>query len=460
MDFCLNAPYDCDVLFYKAKNMTIKIRYLLLCCLMMVFGWSGSVAAQSEAQNTANFGYLYAIHGDNQPSQLILTPLDGSPSTSMELPVYRYYAISPTEPLVAYIDSQGFGHIVNVLTHEEIDIGIETIASIELIYSTHQLRSGSLNWSPDGKYLAFAGYSQEGKANIYVYSIASRTLVVATPAITIYKNGVDISSWSPDGHWLTIVGSWSTDGSHQSGVFRTAVIARDGSSFIELGHQQKSCLFEWSPDQSGLVTDTNCFRNANDSNTSLLIFPFDPTNPSLSQQPPLEVRENAADKFARFSFPRWLDNDTLILARTWGPRGVNLDLDDFWSDIVTYTLSSNNFIVIPDTRRKPSWEMADENYFFAMIIEKANYLPRIEGYDLTRQKFLQPIQYSDLCPVYYTLHISADGQFIAYLRGCALNANLIIEIMDTRTGKTILIFEGTQDNRVDLVGFVHLTDNH
>lgn len=429
------------------------MRIIKLIVLLLLASNLNIVKTQATASET-NLGFVYTIYRDNQPVKVVLSPLDRPTESVIDVPTFGFYALSPTQPMLAYSDAQGLVHIINLMTHEASSIGIVSIHNIDLVYGSHQQNSGSLHWSPDGRYLAFVGHqAEEDATNIYVYSVETENVTLTSPEITIVDQLVDITSWSPDSQWLTIIGRWTTD-NNVSVALRSAVLARDGSSWMELGHEQRSCSVEWSPDQTRLVTDTGCFEGL-DSNTALLIFSFDPSNPATNQREPLEVRETSPKKFARLDFPNWLDSDTLIFARFFGPRGGNLSPDDFMSEMVTYQVSSNAISVVPNSQTPSSWEFQYENHLFSWNLSESGNVPHLEAFNLIDQEFLQPIRRSGLCPTFYT-RITSDGQFVALYRGCTPNANPAIEIINTHTDETVFEVSATENAIVYPLGFVKL----
>ncbi len=111
----------------------------------------------------------------------------------------------------------------------------------------------SINWSPDGRYLAIGGacFTFSGTVSIAVYSFDGTSLTLLPATQIALNNAVRSVNWSPDGHYLAIGESGPTGG------FVTRVYAFDGTSLTliqALVNDLDGCLaVNWSPDGNYLA---------------------------------------------------------------------------------------------------------------------------------------------------------------------------------------------------------------
>jgi len=80
----------------------------------------------------------------------------------------------------------------------------------------------SLDWSPDGRYLAFAGQMDGLSSDLYLYDSASRVI----SRLSSGPQEVQWISWSPDGKWIMDGSSFSFGEGMRSDIYATSV---DGS---------------------------------------------------------------------------------------------------------------------------------------------------------------------------------------------------------------------------------------
>src|SRR5512136_189775 len=90
-------------------------------------------------------------------------------------------------------------------------------------YETYRFINSQANWSPDGKYLAFAA-KRGPRDNIVIVDVARNREV---KSIVVKLNGVTTPSWSPDGEKLVFTG-------YDGGITDLFVINKDGTGLKRL----------------------------------------------------------------------------------------------------------------------------------------------------------------------------------------------------------------------------------
>ena len=85
----------------------------------------------------------------------------------------------------------------------------------------------SLDWSPDGRYLAFAGQMDGLSSDLYLYDSASRVI----SRLSSGPQEVQWISWSPDGKWILDGSSYSVGEGMRYDIYSTSV---DGAMIKQL----------------------------------------------------------------------------------------------------------------------------------------------------------------------------------------------------------------------------------
>ena len=149
-------------------------------------------------------------------------------------------ALSPDGSWVAYFSEKNFYSVDLYLADGKTGKVKRRIlkSGISSNYETYRFINSQANWSPDGKYLAFA--AKRGPRDDIVIVDARRNKQVKR--IQLKLSGVTTPSWSPDGNSLVFTG-------YDGGLSDLFVINRDGSGLRRLTEDKFADLHPvWSPD--------------------------------------------------------------------------------------------------------------------------------------------------------------------------------------------------------------------
>ena len=114
-------------------------------------------------------------------------------------------------------------------------------------YETYRFINSQANWSPDGKFLAFA--AKRGPRDDILIVDVDRNKEVKR--IKLKLSGVTTPSWSPDGKQLVFTG-------YEGGLSDLYVVNRDGSGLRQLTEDKYADLHPvWSPDGGSIAFATD-----------------------------------------------------------------------------------------------------------------------------------------------------------------------------------------------------------
>jgi Tol biopolymer transport system component len=149
-------------------------------------------------------------------------------------------ALSPDGSQVAYFSEKDFYFVDLYLANGETGKVKRRIlkSGISSNYETYRFINSQANWSPDGKYLAFA--AKRGARDVIVVVDVERNKEVKR--IELKLSGVTTPAWSPDGQQLVFTG-------YDGGLSDLFVVSRDGSNLRRLTQDKYADLHPvWSPD--------------------------------------------------------------------------------------------------------------------------------------------------------------------------------------------------------------------
>ena len=149
-------------------------------------------------------------------------------------------ALSPDGKHVAYFSEKDFYFIDLYLADAETGKVERRLSksSYSSNYETFRFINSQANWSPDGKFLAFAA-KKGPRDDIIILDVARNREV---RRIEVEMNGVTTPSWSPDGKWLVFTG-------YVGGLSDLFIVGADGKGLRRLTADRYADLHPvWSPD--------------------------------------------------------------------------------------------------------------------------------------------------------------------------------------------------------------------
>ena len=149
-------------------------------------------------------------------------------------------ALSPDGSQVAYFSEKDFYFVDLYLADGKTGKVRRRIlkSGVSSNYETYRFINSQANWSPDGKYLAFAA-KRGPRDDIVIVDVARNKEV---KRIQVKLSGVTTPAWSPDGQQLVFTG-------YDGGLSDLFVVKRDGSGFRRLTQDKYADLHPvWSPD--------------------------------------------------------------------------------------------------------------------------------------------------------------------------------------------------------------------
>jgi Tol biopolymer transport system component len=157
-------------------------------------------------------------------------------------------ALSPDGSQVAYFSEKDFYFVDLYLANDSGKVKRRILKSgISSNYETYRFINSQANWSPDGKYLAFA--AKRGARDVIVIVDVERNKEVKR--IEVKLNGVTTPAWSPDGQQLVFTG-------YDGGLSDLFVVRRDGSGLRRLTEDKYADLHPvWSPDGKSIAFTTD-----------------------------------------------------------------------------------------------------------------------------------------------------------------------------------------------------------
>src|SRR5919106_1942413 len=158
-------------------------------------------------------------------------------------------ALSPDGSQVAYFSEKDF-YSVDMYLADGVTGEVKRRilkSGISSNYETYRFINSQANWSPDGKFLAFA--AKRGARDVIVIVDVERNK--EAKRIEVKLNGVTTPSWSPDGQQLVFTG-------YDGGLSDLFVVRRDGSGLRRLTEDKYADLHPvWSPDGKTIAFATD-----------------------------------------------------------------------------------------------------------------------------------------------------------------------------------------------------------
>ena len=158
-------------------------------------------------------------------------------------------ALSPDGSQVAYFSEKDFYSVDLYLADGTTGKVKRRIlkSGVSSNYETYRFINSQANWSPDGKYLAFAA-KRGPRDDIAIVDVARNKQV---ERIQVKLSGVTTPSWSPDGKQLVFTG-------YDGGLSDLFIVDRDGKNLRRLTNDKYADLHPvWSPDGNTIAFATD-----------------------------------------------------------------------------------------------------------------------------------------------------------------------------------------------------------
>jgi Tol biopolymer transport system component len=158
-------------------------------------------------------------------------------------------ALSPDGSQVAYFSEKDF-YSVDLFLADGVTGEVKRRilkSGISSNYETYRFINSQANWSPDGKFLAFAA-KRGPRDDILIVDVERNKEV---KRIELELSGVTTPSWSPDGTQLVFTG-------YEGGLSDLYIVNRDGSGLRQLTEDKYADLHPvWSPDGGSIAFATD-----------------------------------------------------------------------------------------------------------------------------------------------------------------------------------------------------------
>lgn len=392
-----------------------------------------TLCSLTVAQNDT-ISFVYALNNqDDNLSQICWLDLSSSEETCLSTDLIGFYSLSPQKRSIA-IQDQVNGHIKIVNLENEQIISLQLCQPMqEFLWDEHYHTSGTLLWSPDGRFLSFTGVVSDSgchihdSADIYVYDVEMDNLLNLTHDLSVIRSLITPASWSPDSKWLALYGAWSEYENEQGYIvpdWGSAIILRDGSTFFELAPGYNTCRLSWSPNMEWLASNTTCFDAAG-TGSSVIVIPFNPTPLTAAGLrideviSPLRFDWRADSSWiSTYSVPEWIDASTLIVHRQLVPISFGYLSDEQIAEfsvkgLIQIDLDTFSETLLPSTHFDETTYRIDK--WFVTQDEKTGSITAFDPH--TNRKFTMPASINS-CPISYALRIEDQGDFIAVLNAC------------------------------------------
>jgi Tol biopolymer transport system component len=162
-------------------------------------------------------------------------------------------ALSPDGSWVAYFSEKDFYFVDMYLANGTTGKVKRRIlkSGVSSNYETYRFINSQANWSPDGKYLAFAA-KRGGRDDIVIVDVERNKEV---KRIDLKLSGITTPAWSPDGQQLVFTG-------YDGGLSDLFTVRRDGKGLKRLTQDKYADLHPvWSPDGRTIAFATDRGRD-------------------------------------------------------------------------------------------------------------------------------------------------------------------------------------------------------
>lgn len=413
-------------------------KYILLWSLLLSQFGNMTVFAQDDTVKDAYFIYVrrsYTSQNEISEVSIDITDLDDNIQASYTVDSVHYYALSPQNSYLTISGHDGTVSIINLVSEETVSLKFPINTAAQLIYDEYSIQAGTLHWSFDETQLAYVVPTSATTNHIYVYNLIEDTYINLTENIPLQGRS-GISSWSPDGQWISFIGTWNTD-DQQHYLRQTGFISLQTQELIELPLNHVTCRMIWSPNMDYIASTSLCYDTSGQT-ASLLWFPFNETIDNLSIT---QLNINLADNHS--FYPVWMGDNKLKVSF--------LDYQSV-SRVIYDALSG---IILEETEFTPAITGAFhyQNWLYSTVLMDGDqYQYIVAGFALDTGDSFELESLDGVCISRHIRTLNSQN-LVAILRGCDINAASNIQIYDFSTNKLLLTIQAESDEQLEPIGF-------
>jgi hypothetical protein len=429
-------------------NFSYK-RYILICCVVLLATLLPNAANASPSKT-----YFVYARSERSSTSIFWDSMDDHTQVGyLEIPgTSIIHALAPIGGKLAIASADGVIHVVDLSRNDvtQLDANLDMDQDGSTLVDDYQyISSRSWLWSPDGEILAFIGRDESQKSSLYLYLAADRNLNKLP--ITSPDGLIDVSSWSPDGNWLAVVGSMARS-DNQNGV-DVWLVSRDGKSSMRLAEDQRVCRLAWAPDGKHLATNTACHEMLG-GESSLIILSYDSSSLNRALNSSTFIADTNNTSYEWYGEPVWQDANRLVILKTTGPSGINLRPEEFRTGFVIYNLTSRTEVTLPTPIPKDRDILLQYSWSLWYTHSSKEQTETLEGFNIPANATFRLESPPYLCALRYT-KIDPNNEFVALMANCDPSSDQKpdIHIYNLRTHAEVAKITALNNTNLDVFGF-------